>query len=119
MTDLDNDLNRQLLNGKSGQMTSSKNSFHSAANEILNDPKIREGRLPTQNQTSKRRTVLGKKPDWNKVLDSEKPLSKRASIDVELLKDQNEKNDFQPNETNNNLNRTNRSNRVNNNNNFN
>ena len=117
MTDLDNDLNRQLLNGKSGQMTSSKNSFHSAANEILNDPKIREGRLPTQNQTSKRRTVLGKKPDWNKVLDSEKPLSKRASIDVELLKDQNEKNDFQPNETNNNLNRTNRSNRVNNNNN--
>ena len=117
MTDLDNDLNRQLLNGKSGQMTSSKNSFHSAANEILNDPKIREGRLPTQNQTSKRRTVLGKKPDWNKVSDSEKPLSKRASIDVELLKDQNEKNDFQPNETNNNLNRTNRSNRVNNNNN--
>ena len=117
MTDLDNDLNRQLLNGKSGQMTSSKNSFHSAANEILNDPKIREGRLPTQNQTSKRRTVLGKKPDLNKVLDSEKPLSKRASIDVELLKDQNEKNDFQPNETNNNLNRTNRSNRVNNNNN--
>ena len=117
MTDLDNDLNRQLLNGKSGQMTSSKNSFHSAANEILNDPKIREGRLPTQNQTSKRRTVLGKKPDWNKVSDSEKPLSKRASIDVELLKDQNEKNDFQPNETNNNLNRTNRSIKVNNNNN--
>ena len=117
MTDLDNDLNRQLLNGKSGQMTSSKNSFHSAANEILNDPKIREGRLPTQNQTSKRRTVLGKKPDWNKVSDSEKPLSKRASIDVELLKDQNEKNDFQPNETNNNLNRTNRSNKINNNNN--
>ena len=117
MTDLDNDLNRQLLNGKSGQMTSSKNSFHSAANEILNDPKIREGRLPTQNQTSKRRTVLGKKPDLNKVLDSEKPLSKRASIDVELLKDQNEKNDFQPNETNNNLNKTNRSNKINNNNN--
>ena len=57
MTDLDNDLNKQLLNGKSGQMTSSKNSFHSAANEILNDSKIREGRLPTQNQTSKRRTV--------------------------------------------------------------
>ena len=111
MTDLDNDLNRQLLNGKSGQMTSSKNSFHSAANEILNDPKIREGRLPTQNQTSKRRTVLGKKPDWNKVSDSEKPLSKRASIDVELLKDQNEKNDFQPNETNNNLNRTNKTHR--------
>jgi len=114
MTDLDNDLNKQLLNGKSGQMTSSKNSFHSAANEILNDPKIREGRLPTQNQTSKRRTVLGRKPDWNKMIDTEKPQSKRASIDVDLLKDQKEKNDFHPNETNNNIN-MNRTNRANNN----
>ena len=35
MADLDNDLNKQLLNGKSGQMTSSRNSFHSAANEII------------------------------------------------------------------------------------
>ena len=70
MTDLDNDLNRQLLNGKSGQMTSSRNSFHSAANEILsNDQKIREGRLPSMNQTSKRRTVLGKKPEWNNIIE--------------------------------------------------
>ena len=62
MTDLDNDLNRQLLNGKSGQMTSSRNSFHSAANEILsNDQKIREGRLPSMNQTSKRRTIRNTK----------------------------------------------------------
>ena len=127
MTDLDNDLNRQLLNGKSGQMTSSKNSFHSAANEILNDQKVREGRLPAQNQVSKRRTVLGKKPDWKKVLDSEKPLSKKQSIDIEVIKEQKEKNDFIQEETNNNninkissnintnMNRTNRS--INNNNN--
>ena len=88
MADLDNDLNKQLLNGKSGQMTSSRNSFHSAANEIIaNDQKIREGRLPGQNQSSKRRTVLGKKPDWNKVIDTEKPLSKKASIDIDLLKE--------------------------------
>ena len=127
MADLDNDLNRQLLNGKSGQMTSSKNSFHSAANEILNDQKVREGRLPAQNQVSKRRTVLGKKPDWKKVLDSEKPLSKKQSIDIEVIKEQKEKNDFIQEETNNNninkissnintnMNRTNRS--INNNNN--
>ena len=122
MSDLDNDLNRQLLNGKSGQMTSSKNSFHSAANEIIsNDPKIREGRLPSQNQTSKRRTVLGRKPDWNKATESEIPQSKRASIDIDLMKEQKEKNDFRPNETSNNINninnmnRTNRSNRANNN----
>ena len=105
MADLDNDLNRQLLNGKSGQMTSSRNSFHSAANEIISsDQKIREGRLPAQNQSSKRRTVLGKKPDWNKVIESEKPLSKKASMDIDLLKEQKEKNDFHPNETNNNIN---------------
>ena len=127
MTDLDNDLNRQLLNGKSGQMTSSKNSFHSAANEILNDQKVREGRLPAQNQVSKRRTVLGKNPDLKKVLDSEKPLSKKQSIDIEVIKEQKEKNDFIQEETNNNninkissnintnMNRTNRS--INNNNN--
>ena len=113
MTDLDNDLNRQLLNGKSGQMTSSKNSFHSAANEILNDPKIREGRLPAQNQTSKRRTVLGRKPDWNNVLDSEKPPSKKQSIDIDLLKEQKEKNDFVPNETSNNININNTMNKTN------
>ena len=111
MTDLDNDLNRQLLNGKSGQMTSSKNSFHSAANEIINDSKIREGRLPSQNQTSKRRIVLGRKP----MVETEKPQSKRVSMDVDLLKDQKEKNDFHPNETNNNIN-MNRTNRTNNNN---
>ena len=131
MTDLDNDLNRQLLNGKSGQMTSSKNSFHSAANEILNDQKVREGRLPAQNQVSKRRTVLGKKPDLKKVLDSEKPLSKKQSIDIEVIKEQKEKNDFIQEETNNNninkissnintnMNRTNRSINNNNNNNIN
>ena len=113
MSELDNDLNRQLLNGKSGQMTSSKNSFHSAANEILNDPKIREGRLPAQNQTSKRRTVLGRKPDWNKVIDSEKPPSKKQSIDIDLLKEQKEKNDFVPNETSNNININNTMNKTN------
>ena len=116
MADLDNDLNKQLLNGKSGQMTSSRNSFHSAANEIISsEQKIREGRLPAQNQSSKRRTVLGKKPDWNKVVEAEKPLSKKASIDMDLLKEQKEKNDFLPNETNNNMNRTNKSIRNNNN----
>ena len=117
MTDLDNDLNRQLLNGKSGQMTSSRNSFHSAANEILsNDQKIREGRLPSMNQTSKRRTVLGKKPEWNNNIEGEKLQSKKGSIDIDLLKEQKEKNDFKPNETNNNLNRTNNNmNRTNNN----
>jgi len=117
MTDLDNDLNRQLLNGKSGQMTSSRNSFHSAANEILsNDQKIREGRLPSMNQTSKRRTVLGKKPEWNNNIEGEKHQSKKGSIDIDLLKEQKEKNDFKPNETNNNLNRTNNNmNRTNNN----
>ena len=117
MTDLDNDLNRQLLNGKSGQMTSSRNSFHSAANEILsNDQKIREGRLPSMNQTSKRRTVLGKKPEWNNIIEGEKLQSKKGSIDIDLLKEQKEKNDFKPNETNNNLNRTNNNmNRTNNN----
>ena len=110
MADLDNDLNRQLLNGKSWQMTSSRNSFHSAANEIISsDQKIREGRLPAQNQSSKRRTVLGKKPDWNKVIESEKPLSKKASMDIDLLKEQKEKNDFHQNETNNNMNKTNKS----------
>ena len=116
MADLDNDLNKQLLNGKSGQMTSSRNSFHSAANEIISsEQKIREGRLPAQNQSSKRRTVLGKKPDWNKEIETEKPLSKKASIDMDLLKEQKEKNDFLPNETNNNMNRTNKSIRNNNN----
>ena len=117
MTDLDNDLNRQLLNGKSGQMTSSRNSFHSAANEILsNDQKIREGRLPSMNQTSKRRTVLGKKPEWNNNIEGEKLQSKKGSIDIDLLKEHKEKNDFKPNETNNNLNRTNNNmNRTNNN----
>ena len=117
MTDLDNDLNRQLLNGKSVQMTSSRNSFHSAANEILsNDQKIREGRLPSMNQTSKRRTVLGKKPEWNNNIEGEKLQSKKGSIDIDLLKEQKEKNDFKPNETNNNLNRTNNNmNRTNNN----
>ena len=69
MSDLHNDLNRQLINGKSDLMTSQKNLFHSAANEVLNDQKILEGRLPSQNQTSKLRTVLGRKPYWNKVLE--------------------------------------------------
>ena len=103
MTDIDTELNNKLLNGKSAEMTASKNSFHSAANEILNDSKIREGRLPTQNQMSKRRTVLGQKPEYN----IEKPTSKRNSIDAELLKMQKEKNDFRPNETNNNINNNN------------
>jgi hypothetical protein len=64
MNDIDIDLNRQLLTGKnSRELTGTKNSFRSAANEIINEPKIREGRLPSQNQMSKRKTVLGVKPE--------------------------------------------------------
>ena len=85
-------------------MTASKNSFHSTANEILNDSKILEGRLPTQNQMSKPRIVLGQKPEYN----IEKSASKRNSIDAELLKIQKEsKNDFRLNEKNNNINNNN------------
>ena len=84
MNDVDTDLNNKIINGKSGEMTASRNSFHSVANEIISDPnqKIREGRLPTQNQISKRRTVLGQKPEYT----TEKPISKRNSIDADLLK---------------------------------
>ena len=114
MNDGDTDLNNKIINGKSGEMTASRNSFHSVANEIISDQnqKIREGRLPTQNQISKRRTVLGQKPEYT----AEKPLSKRNSIDADLLKIQKEKNDFIQNDINNN-NNMNRTSSVNNNNN--
>ena len=60
MSDIDIDLNRQLLTGKNSRdLTGTKNSFRSAANEIISDQKVREGRLPSQNQMSKRKTVLG------------------------------------------------------------
>ena len=115
MNDGDTDLNNKIINGKSGEMTASRNSFHSVANEIISDQnqKIREGRLPTQNQISKRRTVLGQKPEYT----AEKPLSKRNSIDADLLKIQKEKNDFIQNDINNNNNNMNRTSSVNNNNN--
>ena len=70
--------------------------------------------FPPRIKHQKERTVLARKPDWNKMIETEKPQSKRASIDVDLLKDQKEKNDFRPNETNNNIN-MNRTNRANNN----
>jgi hypothetical protein len=100
MNDVDIDLNRQLLSGKnSRELTGTKNSFRSAANEIINDPKIREGRLPSQNQMSKRKTVLGVKPEGagSKPYEGEKILSKRASID-DLMAKQKEKNEIIQNE---------------------
>lgn len=69
MNDADNDINRQLLTN--GKNTGTRNSFRSAANEIINDPKIREGRLPSQNQVARRRTVLGMKPE-NLRIDNDK-----------------------------------------------
>jgi hypothetical protein len=92
MSDIDIDLNKQLLSGKNTRDT--KNSFRSAANEIISD-KVREGRLPSQNQMSKRKTVLGVKPEGAgaKPLDNEKILSKRASID-DLINQQKEKNEI-------------------------
>ena len=100
MNDVDIDLNRQLLSGKnSRELTGTKNSFRSAANEIINDPKIREGRLPSQNQMSKRKTVLGVKPEGagSKPYEGEKIPSKRASID-DLMAKQKEKNEIIQNE---------------------
>ena len=92
MSDVDIDLNKQLLSGKNNRDT--KNSFRSAANEIISD-KVREGRLPSQNQMSKRKTVLGVKPEGagTKPPDNEKILSKRASID-DLINQQKEKNEI-------------------------
>ena len=119
MNDIDIDLNKQLLTGKnSRELTGTKNSFRSAANEIINDPKIREGRLPSQNQMSKRKTVLGVKPEGagggGKPFEGEKTLSKRQSID-DLINQQKEKNEIikseviqqQQNDTNKNLNNMN------------
>ena len=101
MSDLDNDINKQLLSGKqSRNLSGTKNSFRSAANEIINnDSKIREGRLPSQNQMSKRKTVLGIKPEGAKPFEGDKSISKRGSIDMELLNQQREKNDIPPNDT--------------------
>ncbi len=100
MNDVDIDLNRQLLSGKnSRELTGTKNSFRSAANEIIKDQNIREGRLPSQNQMTKRKTVLGIKPEGagSKPFEGEKNLSKRASID-DLITKQKEKNDPPQNE---------------------
>ena len=117
MNDVDIDLNKQLLTGKNSRdLSGTKNSFRSAANEIINDPKIREGRLPSQNQMSKRKTVLGVKPEGaggDKQLNVEKTLSKRGSIVDEIINQQKEKNDtknetiHKVNETNNNFNNMN------------
>ena len=117
MNDIDIDLNKQLLTGKNSRdLSGTKNSFRSAANEIINDPKIREGRLPSQNQMSKRKTVLGVKPEGaggDKQLNVEKTLSKRGSIVDEIINQQKEKNDtknetiHKVNETNNNFNNMN------------
>ena len=100
MNDIDIDLNKQLLTGKnSRELTGTKNSFRSAANEIINEPKIREGRLPSQNQMSKRKTVLGVKPEGagGKPFEGEKTISKRQSID-DLINQQKEKNEIIKNE---------------------
>ena len=101
MNDIDIDLNKQLLTGKnSRELSGTKNSFRSAANEIINDPKIREGRLPSQNQMSKRKTVLGIKPEGAgaKPVEREKPISKRGSIDDLINQQQKEKNEIPKNE---------------------
>ena len=106
MSDTDIDLNRQLLTGKNGRDT--RNSFRSAANEIISE-KVREGRLPSQNQMSKRKTVLGIRPEGAgfapKQTDNEKTLSKRQSID-DLINQQKEKNEVLQKEIN--MNDTNR-----------
>ena len=94
MNDIDIDLNKQLLSRKnSRELTGTKNSFRSAANEIIKDPKIREGRLPSQNQMNRRKTVLGIKPEGEgtKPIEPEKHLSKRASIDDIINQQQKEK----------------------------
>ena len=99
MNDIDIDLNKQLLSGKnSRELTGTKNSFRSAANEIIKDPKIREGRLPSQNQMNKRKTVLGIKPEGEgtKPIEPEKHLSKRASIDDIINQQQKEKESEMP-----------------------
>ena len=108
MSDIDIDLNRQLLTGKNSRnLTGTKNSFRSAANEIISDQKVREGRLPSQNQMSKRKTVLGVKPEGAgaKPVDSEKIISKRTSID-DIINQQKEKNDIPQKEVNSPLNQT-------------
>ena len=114
MSDIDNDLNKQLLSGKNSRnFSGTKNSFRSAAKEIINEPNIREGRLPSQNQMSKRKTVLGVKPEGTQLMEGEKTLSKRGSIDVNLINQQKERNELQQSEINNipdrntNLNNTN------------
>ena len=99
MSDIDNDLNKQLLSGKNSRnLSGTKNSFRSAAKEIINEPKIREGRLPSQNQMSKRKTVLGVKPEGTQLTEAEKTLSKRGSIDINLLNQQKERNELQQSE---------------------
>jgi len=113
MSDIDNDLNKQLLSGKNSRnLSGTKNSFRSAAKEIINEPKIREGRLPSQNQMSKRKTVLGVKPEGTQLKEGEKTLSKRGSIDINLINQQKERNELQQSENiipdrNTNLNNTN------------
>ena len=113
MSDIDNDLNKQLLSGKNSRnLSGTKNSFRSAAKEIINEPKIREGRLPSQNQMSKRKTVLGVKPEGTQLIEGEKTLSKRGSIDMNLINQQKERDELQQNENiipdrNTNLNKTN------------
>ena len=113
MSDIDNDLNKQLLSGKNSRnLSGTKNSFRSAAKEIINEPKIREGRLPSQNQMSKRKTVLGVKPEGTQLIEGEKTLSKRGSIDINLINQQKERNELQQSENiipdrNTNLNNTN------------
>ena len=113
MSDIDNDLNKQLLSGKNSRnLSGTKNSFRSAAKEIINEPKIREGRLPSQNQMSKRKTVLGVKPEGTQLIEGEKTSSKRGSIDINLINQQKERNELQQSENiipdrNTNLNNTN------------
>ena len=75
MNDGDNDVTRQILSGKK---TSTRNSFRSAANEIINDPKIREGRIPSQNQVARRRTVLGMKPENVKLDDKQNTTTRKS-----------------------------------------
>ena len=94
MNEIDVDLNKQLLSGKNSQdLIGTKNSFRSAANEIIKDQKIREGRLPSQNQIPRRKTVLGIKPEGagSKPVETTKRISKRGSIDDLIIQQQKEK----------------------------
>ena len=49
---------------KDSNLRGSKSSFQDVANDILNtDSQVKEGKIPTGTQQSKRRTIVGVKPE--------------------------------------------------------